>query len=101
LDTLGIDLPLQPFGQGFKDMGPAIDALEAELLNARIAHGNHPVLAMCAANAIVIKDPAGSRKFDKARTTGRIDGLVALAMAIGVAATVPEAQEAEPMMFFI
>ncbi|PNV30538.1 terminase large subunit [Xanthomonas citri] len=101
LDTLGIDLPLQPFGQGFKDMGPAIDALEAELLNARIAHGNHPVLAMCAANAIVTKDPAGSRKFDKARTTGRIDGLVALAMAIGVAATVPEAQEAEPMMFFI
>ncbi|NOG24875.1 terminase large subunit [Xanthomonas perforans] len=101
LDTLGIDLPLQPFGQGFKDMGPAIDALEAELLNARIAHGNHPVLAMCAANAIVIKDPVGSRKFDKARTTGRIDGLVALAMAIGVAATVPEAQEAEPMMFFI
>ncbi|MCC8618916.1 terminase large subunit [Xanthomonas vesicatoria] len=101
LDTLGIELPLQPFGQGFKDMGPAIDTLEAELLNSRIAHGGHPVLSMCAANAVVTKDPAGSRKFDKARTTGRIDGLVALAMAIGVAAAVPEQHEMQPMMFFL
>ena len=45
----------------------------------------HPVLTMCAANAIVAKDPAGNRKLDKHKATGRIDGLVALAMAMGVA----------------
>ena len=85
LDAIGCELPLEPFGQGFKDMGPALDTLEAELLNGRISHGGHPVLQMCAANAVVQKDPTGARKLDKAKATGRIDGMVALSMAIGVA----------------
>ena len=76
LDKIGCDLPLVPWGQGFKDMSVALDALEAELLNARVNHGGHPVLAMCAANAIVVKDPAGGRKLDKGRATGRIDCLL-------------------------
>ncbi len=86
LDRLGMELPLVPFGQGFKDMSPALDALEVALLNGQVAHGMHPVLTMCAANATTTKDPAGNRKLDKSRTTGRIDGLQALAMAFGVAA---------------
>lgn len=85
LDRIGVDLPLVPFGQGFKDMSPALDTLEAELLNGRVAHGMHPVLSMCAVNATTTKDPAGNRKLDKSRSTGRIDGMVALAMAMGAA----------------
>lgn len=96
LDVQGITLPLVEFGQGFKDMSPAIDTLESELLNARIAHGGHPVLTMCAMNAVVSKDAAGNRKLDKHKATGRIDGAVALAMAMGVvnaeAETTPEFQ---------
>ena len=84
-DSLGITLPLIEWGQGFKDMSPAIDMLESELLNGRIAHGNHPVLTMCAANAVISRDAAGNRKLDKHKATGRIDGLVAMAMAFGVA----------------
>jgi phage terminase large subunit-like protein len=87
LTALGVTLPLVPWGQGYKDMGPAVDALEAELVNSRMAHGMHPVLTLCAANAVVTKDPAGSRKLDKSRATGRIDVMVALAMAMGVAQT--------------
>ena len=86
LSKIGADLPLVPWGQGFKDMSVALDALEAELLNARVNHGGHPVLQMCAANAIVVKDPAGGRKLDKGRATGRIDGLQAMAQAFGAAA---------------
>jgi hypothetical protein len=41
---------------------------------------------MCAANAVITKDPAGGRKLDKAKAAGRIDGLVALAMAQNIAA---------------
>lgn len=82
-DEQGISLPLVEFGQGFKDMSPALDALEAELLNRRIAHGGHPVLTMCAANAVVSRDAAGNRKLDKHKATGRIDGMAALTMAIG------------------
>lgn len=85
LDAQGITLPLSEFGQGFKDMSPALDVLESELLNARIAHAGHPVLTMCAANAVVSKDAAGNRKLDKSKATGRIDGLVAMAMAMGIA----------------
>lgn len=82
-DKLGITLPLVEFGQGFKDMSPALEALECELLNNRVAHGGHPVLTMCASNAVTAKDPAGNRKLDKHKATGRIDGMVALAMAFG------------------
>lgn len=87
LDRLGLSLPLVPHGQGFRDMSPALDTLEAELLNGRIAHGGNPVLDYCAANATTTKDPAGNRKLDKSRSTGRIDGMQALAMAMGAAQT--------------
>lgn len=101
LDAIGLDLPLIEWGQGFKDMAPALDALEAELLNGRVAHGNHPVLTMCAANAVVTKDPAGSRKLDKARATGRIDGMQALAMAMGLAARSEVAEMATCEVFYV
>ncbi|SCX93818.1 Phage terminase-like protein, large subunit, contains N-terminal HTH domain [Nitrosospira sp. Nl5] len=73
------------FGQGFVSMSPAIRELESLLLASKLEHGNHPVLTMCAANATVVKDPAENRKFTKAKQTGRIDGMVALAMAVGMA----------------
>lgn len=85
LERIGYELPLVPFGQGFKDMSPAIDELEGELLNDRMSHGAHPVLTMCAANAIATKDEAGNRKLDKRKATGRIDGITALTMARGIA----------------
>lgn len=73
------------FGQGFQSMSPALRELEGEILNGRVAHGNHPVLTMCAANAVVVSDPSGNRKLAKDKSSGRIDGMVALAMAMGVA----------------
>lgn len=80
------ELPLEPFGQGYVSMSPALDALEAEILNVRIRHGGHPVLRMCAANAVVTRSAgSGDRKLDKAKATGRIDGMVTLTMAVGVA----------------
>jgi phage terminase large subunit-like protein len=72
------------FGQGFVSMSPAIRELESKLLQKQLKHGNHPVLTMCAANAITVSDPAGNRKFTKQKASGRIDGMVALAQAIGV-----------------
>jgi phage terminase large subunit-like protein len=83
-------------------MAPALDALEAELLNGRIRHGGHPVLRMCAVNAVVTKDPAGNRKLDKSKATGRIDGMVALSMAMAIAAQalpVPAAPKYQMFVF--
>jgi len=109
LDRIGVDcfkegetnynpdaLKLVPFGQGYKDMNPAVEAVEDLIIDELVKHGNHPVLTMCASNTVVITDPAGSRKFDKARSTGRIDGMVSMAMSLcrAVANEVEEPAEA-------
>jgi len=86
LDAIGCPLELVPHGQGFKDMSPAVDLLERHVAEKLIQHGNHPVLKMCAVNAVVTLDAAGNRKLDKAKTKGRIDGLVALSMALSLRA---------------
>jgi phage terminase large subunit-like protein len=79
-DEEEIPITLEDHGQGFVSMAPALDAFEADLLNGRLRHGNNPVLNWNAANAVIVRDAAGNRKFNKAKATGRIDGMVALAM---------------------
>lgn len=96
LERQAVELPLEPFGQGYVSMAPALDALEADLLNGIVRHGGNPVLAMCAANAVAIPDAANNRKLDKSKATGRIDGMVALAMAEGVEALFADAAPVSP-----
>lgn len=79
-----VDDRFEDFGQGYVSMSPALRGLESLLLGAKLRHGSHPVLNMCAANAVVKMDEAGNRKLDKKRSRGRIDGMVALAMAAAV-----------------
>jgi phage terminase large subunit-like protein len=73
------------FGQGMQSMSPALRDLEQVLLEGELAHGNHPVLTVCVANTVIAVDDAGNRKPSKRKSTGRIDGMIALAMAVGVA----------------
>lgn len=83
----GIPLPeLVPFGQGFKDMSPALEATETHLLNGTVVHPAHPVLTWCAANAVAVSDPAENRKLSKEKATGRIDLMVATVMGAGLVA---------------
>ncbi len=83
---------LEDFGQGFKSMTPALKALETIALDGKLRHGKHQILRMCAENARVVIDDAGNRKLTKRKSTGRIDGMVALVTMIGGASTSP-AQE--------
>jgi phage terminase large subunit-like protein len=73
------------FGQGVASMSPALRDLEQVLLEGNLAHGGHPVLSMCVSHTVIVLDDAGNRKPSKRKSTAKIDGLVALAMAIGVA----------------
>lgn len=80
----GVELPpLTPFGQGFKDMSPAVEEFERHLIAGTVVHNGSPVLTWCAANAVCSTDDAGNRKPSKERSTGRIDGIVAAVMAAG------------------
>lgn len=87
LDMIGAQIPMTPFGQGFRDMAPAVDKLERLVAERKLRHGGNPVLNMCAANAVVERDAAGNRKLHKAKSVGKIDGLVALAMGLGAEAS--------------
>jgi phage terminase large subunit-like protein len=89
------------FGQGFASMSPALRETESAILNNRLVHGDHPVLNMNIANAVVQMDPAGNRKLAKNKSRGRIDGAVSLAMAMAVAATHKEERPKEYQMFFL
>jgi phage terminase large subunit-like protein len=85
LDKLGVGVPMVEFGQGYKDMNPAVDVLSRMIATRKLHHGGNPVLTWMAQNVVVTRDPAGNRKFDKAKSIGRIDGIIALAMALALA----------------
>jgi len=82
-----ITLPnMIPFGQGYKDMAPALDLFEEKLKNDLIRHDGNPVMTWCAANAVVESDAAGNRKVAKDKAKGRVDGVVAAIMSLGAQA---------------
>ena len=71
-----------PFGQGFKDMSPPTKELMRLVLERKICHGGHPVLRWNMDNVFVRTDPAGNLKIDKEKSTEKVDGAVALVMAL-------------------
>lgn len=70
------------FGQGYVSMSPAMREMERLILEHKLAHGNNPVLTWMANNLVVRTDPAGNIKPDKEKSIERIDGMVALVMAL-------------------
>ncbi len=80
LEVLGFEVIA--FGQGFKDMSPPTKELMKLVLEKRIAHGGHPVLRWMMDNIFIRTDPAGNIKPDKEKSTEKIDGAVALIMAL-------------------
>jgi phage terminase large subunit-like protein len=70
------------FGQGFASMSPPMKEFEKLYLSEKIQHGNNPVLNWMADNLVASVDPAGNIKPDKAKSREKIDGQVALIMAL-------------------
>jgi len=73
------------FGQGYASMAAPVRELEKLIRGDELAHGGHPVLRWMCSNIAPAVDPAGNTKFDKGRSGDKIDGMVALAMALGIA----------------
>lgn len=90
LEKINAEVAMEPFGQGYKDMAPAVENFAELALMAKLHHGGHPVLTACVSNAILTPpDDAGNQKFAKGKANAgapvRIDGVVAAAMALGTA----------------
>lgn len=77
-------LPVTLFGQGFASMSAPSRRTEGLIVDGKLRHAGHPVLSWQAGNVAVQTDPAGNIKPSKAKSTERIDAIVALVMAIGV-----------------
>jgi len=88
-DLMAEGVTVVPFGQGFLSMASPTAHLERMLLAGELQHGGNAVLRWNASNVTVQTDAAGNIKPDKERSTERIDGVVALIMAIGRAQLAP------------
>lgn len=69
-------------GMGYLSMAAPMKDFERRLLAKNINHGGNPVLRWMADNVAVSQDPAGNLKPNKAESQGKIDGIVALLMAL-------------------
>jgi phage terminase large subunit-like protein len=77
-----IGLTLVQFGQGYVSMSPPMKDLQVLIGKYQIAHGDNPILTWNADNVIATMDPAGNIKPDKQKSREKIDGIVALIMAL-------------------
>jgi phage terminase large subunit-like protein len=68
--------------QGFTSLSAPTKALEKAVLGRTLRHDGHPVLRWCVSNVSVESDATGNVKPSKKVSTERIDGVVALIMAI-------------------
>lgn len=78
------------FGMGFVSLTAPSKKLEELVLAGDLAHGGNPVLHWMAGNTVVDTDSAENIKPCKKKSIERIDGIMALVMALGRAITIPE-----------
>jgi phage terminase large subunit-like protein len=93
----------QGFGGGSSDsalwMPRSITETEDAILQGRLKVLQNPVLTYCSASAVLEQDASGNKKWSKRKSLGRIDGIVALSMAIGCAMSEGEPEPAGVFVF--
>ena len=79
------DFEVVEFRQGMKSYAVPTEELKHAILTKQFRHGGNPVLRMCFANAVPVKDENDNERLTKKKSRGRIDGAQASAMAIAAA----------------
>tara|TARA_R110002012_G_scaffold313249_1_gene524699 strand:- start:498 stop:1271 length:774 start_codon:yes stop_codon:yes gene_type:complete len=74
---------MAPFGQGFQSMSAPTKELEKLILGKQIIHDGNPAMNWMLSNVALQESPAGDIKPNKAKSTEKIDGVVALIMSLG------------------
>lgn len=85
IELQGVGLPVVEFVQGIKSYSSPTKLFLAMLLDAAFDHGANPVLKWMAHNLHVDSDKNENKMPNKARSTGRIDGITSVIMALGLA----------------
>ena len=81
LEEQGVNM--RRFGQYTKNFNEPINWIERNTLQDNISHEGDPVLTWMLGNIDMYVDTNGNRKFNKGKSREKIDGFVALAMAVG------------------
>ena len=81
LTDAGIEM--DPFGQGFISMTAPIKNAEILVKKKLLHHGGHGMLRWMVANVVTKKDDAENIKFSKSKAGDKIDGIIAMIMALG------------------
>jgi phage terminase large subunit-like protein len=71
-----------PFRQGPLSFGAASAEMERLVLKQGIAHGGNPVLAWMMSNVVMRIDSNANAKPDKEKSREKIDGVIAMLMAL-------------------
>ena len=77
------NVPMAPFGQGFLSMSAPTKEFEKIILGEQLVHNGNPVMSWAINNVAIQEDPAGNLKPNKAKSTEKIDPVVAAIMALG------------------
>ena len=107
-ETPGQGLRMVRHGQGFGGgssstalwLPRSITDTEDAILHSRLKVLRNPVLTWCNASAMVEQDASGNKKWSKRKSTGRIDGIAALSMAVGLAMAAHE-KPADPGVYMM
>ena len=75
--------PMVKMSQGIMSMSDPSKELEKHILAGDIAHGNDPVLGWMISNCVLYIDPNDNIKIKKEMNKNKIDGVIALVMALG------------------
>lgn len=75
---------MQPWRQGFASMSAPTKEIERLTMQERLNHEGHPVLRWMCSNVMLEQDAAGNIKISKAKSSEKVDGMVSLAMAMGI-----------------
>ena len=96
IDLQNEGLTFTPFGQGYGSMSAPTKEFEKLVLAGKVEHFGKPVLRWMLASTVVMTDPAGNIKPDKAKSSQKIDGIVASIMGLGEWMTAQAKEESNP-----
>ena len=96
IDLQNEGMVCNPCGQGYVSMSAPTKEFEKMVLTGKIEHFGNPVLRWMLASTVVMTDPAGNIKPDKAKSMQKIDGIVASIMALGEWMTAQASEDENP-----
>lgn len=73
---------MEPFTQTPGHFSAPLSQLEKMVLKRMLNHGSNPVLEWMNRNVVIFSDSNGNIKIDRAKSKDKVDGMVALGMAI-------------------